>query len=68
MELAGLEPTTSWVRCITGGEIAGTDGRESPAFMGDLASAPTGVGARLAGYGCTCLVPAPQARLPAPIH
>jgi len=65
MELAGLEPATSWVRSIARAKWWVPPGRESPVFTGDLASAPTTAGASR-GYACTRLVPAPQAWMPRP--
>src|SRR6185437_15004103 len=41
MELAGLEPATSWVRCIAGPQWRVSTGRESPIILGDSAYAPT---------------------------
>jgi len=37
MELAGLEPATSWVRCIARTRCSASPGRESPVFTGDSA-------------------------------
>jgi hypothetical protein len=50
MELAGLEPATSWVRC-------GPDGRRSPVISGDFACSGT-MTVRSREYACTRLVPA----------
>ena len=65
MELAGLEPATSWVRCIARAEWGAPPGSEWPVFTGDLASAPTGASASC-GYACTRLVPAPRVQPPRP--
>ena len=41
MELAGLEPATSWVRCIVGPKWRAVASREWLVVACDLASAPT---------------------------
>ncbi len=52
MELAGLEPATSWVQCIAKPHGGHHPGCESPVFRGDSASAPPVAGAPR-GYACT---------------
>ena len=63
MELAGLEPATSWVRCIVSTKWWVTRGDGLPAVTGDSASGRTG-GGTSRGYACTRLVPAAQGGLP----
>jgi hypothetical protein len=57
MELAGLEPATSWVRSSDWGISLASMGQGSRVITGDLASPWTMVG-RSCEFACTRLVPA----------